>query len=316
MNCDQSCDRTAYGNRAWLFLAALSLIGLPGIIWPAQASENESRAGHGHVSLSYQYITIDGFQSSIGKLPIGTADTHSLNLEVEYYATDKLTLIAGIPFVRKRYQGPGPHDPLTLDPPRPQVENVDTGDWNTGFQDFHLGVRYLAYDSPTWGIQPYAFFGLPSNEYPFFGHAAVGQQLTKFDLGSSFTFVPPISDAYYRLSIGYVFVEETLDNSINHWLIGAEAGYHFSPRLTGRAFVLLKKGNGLIFPDDFPTPRTTEKWYQHDRMVKHNYMNLGVGVDWAVNEKYQLTSSVMTMTWADQVHVMKYAVNIGLSRAF
>jgi hypothetical protein len=51
-------------------------------------------------------------------------------------------------------------------------------------------------------------------------------------------------------------------------------------------------------------------------MVKHNYMNLGVGAVWAINEKYTLSTSIMTMTWAEQVHVMKYAVDIGMSRSF
>jgi hypothetical protein len=283
---------------------------------PAPAADPESRAGHGHVSATYQYINVDGFQSSIGKLPIGSVDTHSLNLEVDYYLNDRITLLAGIPFVRKRYQGPGQHNPLLLAPPRPEIENVDQGNWNTDFQDFHLGIQYLAFDSPTWRIQPYAFLGVPSNDYPFFGHAAVGQQVLKFDVGSSVSWYPPISDAYYRLNLGYVFVEKTLGVNINHWLVGAEAGYFFSPRITGRVFVLLKRGHGLTFPDDFPLPRTDERWYQHDRMVKHNYMNVGLGLDWSLNEKYRLTTSLLTMTWAQQVHVMRYAVNVGITRSF
>jgi hypothetical protein len=282
----------------------------------APAADPESRAGHGHVSATYQYINVDGFQSSIGKLPIGSVDTHSLNLEVDYYLNDRITLLAGIPFVRKRYQGPGQHNPLLLAPPRPEIENVDQGNWNTDFQDFHLGIQYLAFDSPTWRIQPYAFLGVPSNDYPFFGHAAVGQQVLKFDVGSSVSWYPPISDAYYRLNLGYVFVEKTLGVNINHWLVGAEAGYFFSPRITGRVFVLLKRGHGLTFPDDFPLPRTDERWYQHDRMVKHNYMNVGLGLDWSLNEKYRLTTSLLTMTWAQQVHVMRYAVNVGITRSF
>ncbi|MGH8223638.1 MAG: hypothetical protein ACREQZ_11760, partial [Woeseiaceae bacterium] len=169
---------------------------------------------------------------------------------------------------------------------------------------------------PAWRIQPYAYLGVPSSDYPFFGHAAVGQQILKFDIGSAITWFPPISDAYYRLDLGYVFAEKTLDVSIDHWLIRAEAGYFFSPRLTGRVFALLKKGHGLTFPDDFPMPRDTEKWYQHDRMVKHNYMNVGAGLDWAASEKYRVTTSVMTMTWAQQVHVMKYTLNVGVSRDF
>lgn len=279
------------------------------------AAQEETDAGHGHYSVSYQYISVDGFEGSMGEVPIGTVDTHSLNFEVDYAVTGKWTLVAGIPLVRKRYDGPSPHDPLTLDPPRPDVENVDQGAWNTGFQDIHVGARYLARDG-SLRIEPFAFLGLPSHDYPFFGHAAVGQNLWKLDVGSSFTYFPPISDAYYRLDLAYVFVEETLGFSIDHWLIRAEAGYFFRPHLNGRIFLLHKDGHGLTFPDDFPTPRTTEMWYQHDRLVKHNYTNVGVGLDWAVNDKYRVSSSLMTMARAEQVHIMKYAVTVGLSRSF
>jgi len=279
------------------------------------AAESGSRAGHGHMSLSYQYITVDGFESTIGKLPIGEVETHSLFFDIEYNLTDKVTLIAGIPYVRKRYRGPGPHDPLTLDPPRPQIENVDQGQWNNDFQDLHLGLRYLAKDGPLV-IEPHVGIGVPSQDYPFFGHAAVGQRLFKLDVGTSFTWLPGLSNAYYRADISYVFVQETLGVSIDHWRVDLEAGYQFGSRLTGRAFVLLKDGKGLDFPDDFPPPRNTEHWYQHDRMVKHNYLNVGIGLDWALDDRYYLSSNYMKMAWAEQVHTMEYAFTLGISRSF
>lgn len=291
--------------------AAACLLSLP----LAAAEPQESRKGHGHMSLGYQYISVDGFESSIGELPIGTVDTHSLNFEIEYYLSDKWTLSAGIPYVRKRYQGSGPHDPLALVPPRPEVENVDQGNWNDDFQDFHLGVRYLAKEG-RFSIEPYVFYGVPSNDYPFFGHAAVGQNLNKLDVGSQFSWFPGLSDAYYRLDLGYVFVEETLGVSIDHWKVGAEAGYYFNQQLTGRVFAQLKDGKGLSFPDNFPPPRTNEQWYQHDRLVKHNYANAGVGLDWSIDERYHLSTSLMTMIWAEQVHKMDYSFTVSMSRAF
>ncbi len=72
----------------------------------------ESRAGHGHVSLIYQYITADSFDSTIGEIQIGPVDTHTLHFEIEYYLNEKLTLVAGIPFVRKRCIGTAQHDRL------------------------------------------------------------------------------------------------------------------------------------------------------------------------------------------------------------
>jgi len=278
------------------------------------AANEEGRAGHGYWSISYQYISVDGFEGNSGTVPIGTVDTQSVLLGVEYHLTDRWTIGAGLPYIRKRYQGPGPHDPLTLDPPRPWIENIDQGDWNSDFQDFSVGLKYLAKGGPLV-IEPFIFYGVPTNDYPFFGHAAVGQQLWKLDVGSEFSYFPGLSNAYYRADIAYVFVEETLDTSINHWKIFGEAGYQFNEHWTGRFFFLFKNGDGLD-AEDFPRPRTTELWYQHDRMIKHNYLNVGIGLDWTFDNGFQISANFMKQPWQEQVHKMKYAFSIGISRGF
>jgi len=292
-------------------IGTLLLVALPA----APLSAEESRKGHGHFTTEYQYISVDGYEASTGEFDIGTTDTHTLYFELDYYLTDRLSVVVGLPLIRKRYQGTFPHDVAGLDPPNNTAPFIDDGDYHTDWQDFHLGARYVALDGPLT-IEPFISLGIPSNDYPFYAHAAVGQNLNKLDVGADFTYVPPISDAFFRLGIGYVFVEETLGTNIDHWRIYGDAGYFFGPRLSGRVFFMLKKGHGLKFPDDFPPPLTDEHWYQHDRQLKHNYMNVGIGIDWAVNDKYSLSTSVMTMTWAEQVHIMDYAAIVSLTRSF
>lgn len=294
---------------------ALCLWAVAFVPFAAGAQQHESRAGHGNVTFTYQHQTADSLQSTIGEIPIGPVDTHSLNVELEYFLSDKLTLAAGIPYIRRRYQGTFQHDPLLLDPPRPEIENVDQGQWNSAFQDVHIGARYLV-KSEGITIEPHVFLGVPSHEYPFFGHAAVGQHQLRLEVGSSFVYSPGLSDAYYAFDLSYAFVEQILGVNINHWRLNAEIGYFFTPRLTGRVFALVKEGRGLDFPDEFPVPRNDERWYQHDRLVKHNYVNLGLGLTWNLNERYQLSSSWMTMTHAEVVHLMDYAVDITLTRSF
>jgi hypothetical protein len=293
-----------------LFLLATSTVN---------ASELESRKGSGQVVLTYQYNFTDGFESDIGELPIGSIDTHVLSLDLEYALTDRLTIVAGIPYVRKRYNdGPLPHDPLLLVPPRPEIENVDHGGWNSDFQDFNIGVRYRAREG-AFSFAPFAFLGIPSHEYPFYGNAAVGQQLKRLQVGSTLMWYPGLSNAYYRADIGYAFVEKTLGVSVNYWNIRAEAGYQFGPRFTGRLFGLLKKGSGTSVPTDypgFPGQLTDELWYQHDRMLKHNYLNIGIGLDWALNDQYSLSSNYMEMVWKDQVNILDFAFSLSLVRAF
>ncbi|NNE61948.1 MAG: hypothetical protein HKN35_13725 [Woeseia sp.] len=295
-------------------IGALLLLSLS-----ANAAEGESRKGSGQFAVTYQFNSTDGFESAIGALPIGSIDTHVMNFELQYALTDRLTVIAGIPYVRKRYNnGPLPHDPALLDPPRPYIENVDDGSWNSDFQDFNIGAKYRLKDG-AFSVEPFVFLGVPSQEYPFYGNAAVGQQLTRLQVGSSLMWYPGLSNAYYGADIGYVFVEETLGVSVNYWNIRAEAGYQFGQRLTGRLFGLLKKGSGLSVPTDFPgfpTQLTDELWYQHDRLLKHNYLNIGIGIDWALNEHYSVSSNYMEMVWEDQVNILDYAFTLSLVRSF
>ena len=283
------------------------------------ATEVESRKGSGQFVVTYQLNATDGFESDIGALPIGSIDTQVLNFELQYALTDRLTVIAGIPYVRKRYNnGPLPHDPLLLDPPRPYIENVDQGGWNSDFQDFNIGAKYRVRDG-AFSVEPFVYLGIPSQEYPFYGNAAIGQQLTRLQVGSSLMWYPGLSNAYYSADIGYVFVEETLGVSVNYWNIRAEAGYQFGPRLTGRLFGLLKKGSGLAVPTDFPGfpgQLNDELWYQHDRTLKHNYMNIGIGVDWVLNDRYSVSSNYMEMVWEDQVNILEYAFTLSVVRAF
>lgn len=284
-----------------------------GVPWHVSAAGSEK--GSGYFSASYQFIHTDGFEATTGKLPVGTTDTHVLNLDFGYHLTDKWSASLGIPLIRKRYQGTVPHDPRVLDPPR-DSEFIDDGSYHTNFQDWYLKVSYLARNHGRWRIEPFAALGVPSNDYPFYAASAVGQNLTEFEIGADITYMPPISDAWYRLEIGYVFVEETLGVSIDHWLVNAEAGYFFTPRWSGRMFMMLKKGDGLEFPDDFPPPRTGERWYQHDRMIKHNYLNVGVGANWSINGRYAMSLSALTTVDAEQVFPVEYAFTVGLAYSF
>jgi len=51
-------------------------------------------------------------------------------------------------------------------------------------------------------------------------------------------------------------------------------------------------------------------------MVRHNYVNVGVGLDWQINSTHRAHLSWMTMGHADQVHVMEDAITVGWSRSF
>ena len=90
--------------------------------------------------------------------------------------------------------------------------------------------------------------------------------------------------------------------------------YFLGPRVTLNAFLFSKNGNGCdtsITPD-----MTSEAWYRHDQVTKHNYANIGFGVNWAVNERSVLNFTTLTMVHAEDVFELRDALSVSLSRSF
>ena len=272
-------------------------------------------AGSGSISLNYQNIVVNDFNTSFSEVDIGEVQTHSLYLEIAYALTDRWQLSAGLPYIKKRYKGPGVHDPLTLVPPRPEVPLIDDGNYHNEFQDYSLGVSYLWIRDPVI-VEPFARLEIPSHDYPHFGNAAVGQNVWKAEIGVDLTKLMPFSDWYFRAETSYTFVEKTLGVSVNHFRFNGEAGYFFNDAVSAKWFVLAKHGKG----DDgsaFPPPsRTGEAWYQHDRTTRHSYVNTGVGANWFFHEDYQLSGSVMTSVWGKSVHLVNIAWGMSITRYF
>ena len=280
-----------------------------------QSEDADHAAGKGSVSIAYQNISVNKFNTGVRDVDIGEVLTHSLYVEINYALTDRWQITAGLPFIKKRYVGPGQHDPLTLDPPRPYVPFLDDGSYHSDFQDFFVGINYLWRTDPVI-VEPFVNLYIPSNNYPHFAQAAVGQNLFKLEVGVDLTKYMPFSYWYYRVGTSYTFAEKTLGVSVNHFRLDGEMGYFFTQSFSANLFVQSKFGEGDpagIFP---PSMRTDERWYQHDRTTKHNFANVGIGADWFFADKYQLYGSAFTTVWGDAVHLVDLAWSIGMSRYF
>ena len=59
-----------------------------------------------------------------------------------------------------------------------------------------------------------------------------------------------------------------------------------------------------------------EAWYQHDRTTRHNYVNVGIGSDWYINDDYMLSVSALKSVWGRSVHLVNLAWTVGVTRYF
>lgn len=298
-------------NRTTLAIALLVLIA---------ASQAFAEKGDGTFRFEYQFIETGAFDSSIGPIDIGETQAHVFMFAGTYQVTDRLTLAASLPWIKKRHQGALPHNPTLELTAFPEADQslIDDGNFHSDWEDLYISATYDAYQGDRWSVSPFISVGVPTNDYPFYAHAAVGRNIWHIPVGAAFRFDPYFSDFAFSGSLAYVITEKSLGVNINHWLLDLDFAYYITPAFAPKVFVSVKYApTGLSFPDDFDlTALNDEAWYYHDRTIKHNYVNAGVGFDWLLNDKYTLSGSAMTMVDPDQVNTIDLGLSLGITRSF
>ena len=264
------------------------------------------------VSLTYQYSETNDLATDTVTIRTGPSYAQALDFNLDLVLNEHWSLTVGLPLISKRFESPS-HDPLAIVPPHPESKFIDDGHYHTYFQDLRLGASY-ALNTGAVGVAPFVLLSVPSNDYPFFAGAAVGQNVRRLETGTFLSYQPPFLNWVFDLAAGYVFVEETLGVNVNHTRLEGQAAYLLSPRLGVRFFFSSKHGSGI--PGDQFSPNGTEMWYQHDRLVRHNYITVGMGAEWSLNSRDRLSVDALRMVHAQDVFKLRYAFSVTVSRSF
>jgi hypothetical protein len=278
------------------------------------------------IRVEYQFIHTGDLDSGIGPLDIGETDAHVVLLSGVYSLNERWKIYGTIPYVQKRHNGAGVHDPnVDFDQyTPPDLRVVDDRDYHGGFQDIHVGVQYLAVDGPLTA-SPFISYGVAMSDYPTYGNAIIGKQLWEIPVGVSLEFTPYFSDWFFQADLAYVFSEKLLGVNLNYWLAYLAAGYYVTPRFAPRIFIVGRNApNALDFPEDFTDDYTfetledfdNEYWYQHDRTLKHSYVNAGIGFDYVLTERYALSATYFQTVDPQDVAEVEYAFTLALTYRF
>jgi hypothetical protein len=288
---------------------------------PAHAQLSVPGKGEGALTATYQYVGDHYHLTGHGdKVSAGKITGQSLQLRLDYGLTSRLAVSVTAPYMLKRYVGPNPHnpDPFNHDDDHEHIDRIDTGDYHGGWQDLGVGLRYRWRDRP-WTITPFVSYSQPSHDYTYFAHSALGTRQKKLALGvfAGRQFGPRFQRLYAQGSYSYTFVEEVLDIGVDYSTLTGEVGYFFTPRFSGRVFATYRKTHGgLEFPYDFPPPRNTELFLNHDRVQRIDYLNYGVGATWRLGDKYSLGANWMTTGWGENGHAIHNAWTVAITRSF
>ena len=265
--------------------------------------------GEGTVSLSYQNIFVRDHVYSKGDAhDIGHILSHAATLSVDYSLTDRLAVSVNVPFVASKYYGPRPH----------QLP-IDNGTYNSGFQDFTTDVRYSLSRHPVV-LTPFFRAVIPSHNYEYFAHSAVGRDQREFQLGANFgrRLNPIVPNAFVQARYSYAFVERILGIAPNRSDAEIQIGYFLTHRLsllgTGQ-WTYTHSGVDLTF-HVFHGGLNDDQWPHHDQIAKASLLDVGGGAAYAVNGSLEMFVSMARSVEGRNGHLHAAVVTIGLSRTF
>src|SRR4029453_19143917 len=124
--------------------------------------------GDGTLSLAVQQLNVKKHYATTTTVDAGHINTGVLLADMTYALTNKIAVDLAVPFVVTKYSGTRPH----------AGTNIDDGTYHNSFTDLRMSVRYNLTRKGAV-ITPYVGSVVPSHDYQFYGHAALGEQLNK-----------------------------------------------------------------------------------------------------------------------------------------
>jgi hypothetical protein len=269
------------------------------------------------VALSYQYGFIKQHYFADGsEVDAGHITSHSAALQMSYSLTDRFAMSASLPYVRARYQGPLPH----------QLP-VDGGDYHGTLQDYRLDARYQVTKGAI-AFTPFVGMVVPSHDYIYFAHSAVGRDLHEtvvgFDEGMTDLFAHFRScgcptATYLESRLSYSFVERVLGIRHDHANLDVDFGYFVTDRLGIRALGSYNRTFGGINHDRVNCTwcdGSSPLFVHHDQLLAERHLNLGGGASYALNDKLDAFASAFHTVSGRNGHKMHIATMVGVAWSF
>jgi hypothetical protein len=269
--------------------------------------------GEGYASLTFiDTFTKDHFLSSGARLDIGHIRSVGLVPEIDFAFTNRLAVDLILPVIAAKYYGPDPH----------QLP-IDNGNYHGGAQDFKVALRYNLRRRPLM-LTPFASLGVPTREYTYYAHSAVGTRQREFALGIAVgrQFENWLPNAYFEGTFSYGIVESVDGVRPDRSHLGLESGYILGRRVTLRALAESQiTHGGLNIPEDFPVMPDyplppDQRWSHHDQTANVNFLNFGSGVNVMLTRDWNAYATVYKTLWGENGHAIRVGLVAGMSWRF
>lgn len=292
--------------RAWC-VGAAAFLGLA--LAPCAARAQAWLPAKGSAGFAFDYSDIlnkKHYNSEGQAADIGHTDVQIYNLSASYSPSDRVALSASLPFVRTRHRGDNccGHD-----------TEIDNGNWHDTVTDLQLMASFQATGGPV-ALAPYVGLVIPTHSYTTFGHAAPGRGLEELWFGfyAGASLHPWIPRTYFQLRGNYAFVEEVLGISHDRTNATLEIGYYLNPAWSVRALVTSQwTQGGIDLPLDPNDPQTPILFPVHDLLVAEDFVSVGAGGSWVINERVSAYALYMHMIEGSNAHKVDHRISVGVS---
>lgn len=311
-------------SRDWLAAIACVMLSLPAATWLSQAHARAAvpAKGHGAAAITYQTISIGLHVDDFGnKLDIGKITDDATYLNVDYGLTDRLAVTAGIPYKYNQFSGFPSHDPSQLPPDfRDGQRLIDDGRYRGGWADWAIGIRYQVLAEP-FLLTPFIAYSHPSHDYVFFAESAFGTHQTalQFGINASGRFARPLQNLLWSVSGSYSRMQPKDGLRVNHANLILDVGYLFTPRLNAHLTLEHERSFHGITDAQFFNPDGSVNWglvLYHDSLLNVRYTKLSAAMGYQLYDNWSVFADYGTSLDAREVHLIRYAVTVGISRSF
>lgn len=271
-------------------------------------------AGEGTVSVVYHHLFVEDHVFARGdRHDVGQIRTHALTADFDYGLTDRWSLRAQMPYVAAKYAGGFPHRFPGQAPA--DFEQLDNTGYHSGLQDLRVEARYGAMEFP-FAITPFVAFGVPTHEYEYFAHSAIGLHMKELQLGTYLGAYWGRWSAQGRASFG--IYESVLGRRRNRTNLDAEVGWTAGRNVRVFLFETSQISHGgfdLPFED---LPRlAAEPWFpNHDQLVRAHFLNVGAGAVVGLTRAMSLQASLTSTVAGRNTHAAKYGFTFGANWGF
>jgi hypothetical protein len=289
--------------RRLLLGAAVTLLGVA----PVRAQAWLPSQGEVTVSFVYSNSFVDAHDLSGTRDYRSDITTKTFLSDVTFGVKDNLSVTVSLPVVSSKFITQGT-------PAHPTIQ--DDGQFHTTATDLRVDVRYNVLNRRGLVITPFAGSVTPSHSYEYFAHAAPGRRVNELQVGTyvGTTLDDVLPGMFVQARYAYGFQEKFLDISHNRSMYSVESGYFATPdvRIFGMVSgqvthggVNLTATSRLVWPEAM--------WLNHDRIVRENFVNVGGGIGWAINDTLDVFGSFTKAVSAVNTHILDRGILIGAS---